>query len=81
MLVACRLLPGELEKIMIWFRDYKKPDGKPANKFGFDSKPVDSTFAKLVVDETHTDYKKLRSGSRANEGNLSLSGLPSNEEP
>ena len=21
--------PGELEKIMVWFRDYKTPDGKP----------------------------------------------------
>ena len=28
-----------LEKVMVWFRDYKMPDGKPANKFGYDSKP------------------------------------------
>ena len=25
--VAPRELPGELEKIRVWFRDYKKPDG------------------------------------------------------
>ena len=23
----CREMPGELEKIRVWFRDYKKPDG------------------------------------------------------
>ena len=28
--------PGELQKVLEWFRDYKIPDGKPANKFGLD---------------------------------------------
>lgn len=32
----CREFPGLLDDIRIWFRDYKKPDGKPENKFGFD---------------------------------------------
>ena len=32
-------MEGVLEKVMVWFRDYKMPDGKPANKFGYDSKP------------------------------------------
>lgn len=31
-----RVFPGELDRIRIWFRDYKKPDGKPENAFGFD---------------------------------------------
>lgn len=32
---------GELEKIRVWFRDYKKPDGKPENKFGYNDKCMD----------------------------------------
>lgn len=24
-----------MEKIRVWFRDYKTPDGKPQNKFGY----------------------------------------------
>ena len=34
--LACREFPGLLDDIRVWFRDYKKPDGKPENKFGFD---------------------------------------------
>ncbi|CAL8467104.1 g6640 [Coccomyxa elongata] len=67
-----RELPGELEKIMVWFRDYKIPDGKPANAFGFEGKPVSEGYAKAVVEETHQAYSQLRSGARANDGNLSL---------
>ena len=36
---GCR--QGELERIRVWFRDYKTPDGKPQNKFGFDDKCLD----------------------------------------
>jgi len=34
-------LQGTLTAILEWFRDYKIPDGKPANRFGFDDKPAD----------------------------------------
>ncbi|XP_020256306.1 soluble inorganic pyrophosphatase 6, chloroplastic-like [Asparagus officinalis] len=33
--------PGTLTAIRDWFRDYKIPDGKPANKFGLDNKAAD----------------------------------------
>ena len=33
-----REFPGEIEKIRTWFQDYKIPDGKPANVFGYDNK-------------------------------------------
>ena len=36
-----KVVPGELDKIRIWFRDYKTPDGKPQNKFGFEDKCLD----------------------------------------
>ena len=34
---AClrREFPGELDRIRVWFRDYKTPDGKPQNQFGY----------------------------------------------
>ena len=28
------VFPVELERIRVWLRDYKKPDGYPENKFG-----------------------------------------------
>lgn len=31
---------GTLTAIRNWFRDYKIPDGKPANKFGLGNKPA-----------------------------------------
>ena len=69
---ACREMPGELESIMVWFRDYKIPDGKPPNKYGFDSKPMNSDFAKLIIEETHGHYKNLKDGVRVNDKALAL---------
>ena len=67
-----REFPGELQKIMEWFRDYKIPDGKPANAFGYDSKALDKAFAMGVIKETNGFYNKLKSGERENTEELSL---------
>ncbi|PRW33953.1 inorganic pyrophosphatase isoform A [Chlorella sorokiniana] len=67
-----RELPGELKKVLEWFRDYKIPDGKPANAFGFDNKCMNKAFAMDVIEETHGFYNRLRSGKRANTEELSL---------
>ena len=37
-------LQGTLTAIRDWFRDYKIPDGKPANKFGLGNKAADKVF-------------------------------------
>lgn len=68
-----REMPGELERVMIWFRDYKIPDGKPANAYGYDSRPMNSDFAKMVIGETHELYNDLKEGKRENNGKLALS--------
>ena len=68
----CREMPGELEKIMQWFKTYKLPDGKPESSFGFDEKPVDRELARQVISETHDAYKALQSGQRLNDAGLSL---------
>ena len=57
---------------MEWFRDYKTPDGKPQNAFGYDSKCMNKEFCMNVIKETHDAYIKLKSGSRANSEELSL---------
>lgn len=44
----CREFPGQLQKILEWFRDYKIPDGKPANAFGYDNKCMDKQFTLKV---------------------------------
>jgi inorganic pyrophosphatase len=67
-----REFPGQLTKILEWFRDYKIPDGKPANAFGYDNKCMDKAFTLKVIEETHTFYNKLKSGKRANSEELSL---------
>ena len=44
-----REFPGELEKIRVWFRDYKTPDGKPENKFGFDNQYKNREYTLHIV--------------------------------
>ncbi|GMP50401.1 hypothetical protein CsSME_00017032 [Camellia sinensis var. sinensis] len=36
--------PGTLTAIRDWFRDYKIPDGKPANKFGLGNKAATKDY-------------------------------------
>ena len=67
-----RAFPGEIEKIRTWFQDYKVPDGKPKNKFGYDDKPQNKEFTLHVIQETHEAYKALKSGKRENDEQLAL---------
>lgn len=71
--ILSREFPGELEKIRVWFRDYKKPDGKPENKFGFDDQYQNKEYTLQVIQQTHELYNKLKSGKRENTEGLSLS--------
>eukprot|EP00244_Chara_vulgaris_P006337 TRINITY_DN240_c0_g1_i3.p1 TRINITY_DN240_c0_g1~~TRINITY_DN240_c0_g1_i3.p1 ORF type:complete len:338 (-),score=66.31 TRINITY_DN240_c0_g1_i3:218-1231(-) len=51
--------PGTLTAIRVWFRDYKIPDGKPANRFGLNDKPMGRDYALKVVEETNEFWAKL----------------------
>ncbi|KAK1309461.1 hypothetical protein QJS10_CPA09g00618 [Acorus calamus] len=51
--------PGTLTAIRDWFRDYKIPDGKPANKFGLNSAAADKDYALKVIAETNESWAKL----------------------
>jgi len=65
-------MEGVLESIMVWFRDYKMPDGKPANRFGYDNKPQNKEVAEKVIEETGAAYQSLVEGERPNKGGLAL---------
>ncbi|KAJ4962156.1 hypothetical protein NE237_022095 [Protea cynaroides] len=63
--------PGTLTAIRNWFRDYKIPDGKPANKFGLGNKAANKDYALKVITETNESWAKLVKRSIPN-GDLSL---------
>ncbi|CAN1821365.1 Soluble inorganic pyrophosphatase 6, chloroplastic, partial [Linum perenne] len=50
---------GTLTAIRDWFRDYKIPDGKPANKFGLGNKAANKEYALKVIQETNESWSKL----------------------
>ncbi|KAI3892139.1 hypothetical protein MKW92_032077 [Papaver armeniacum] len=50
---------GTLTAIRDWFRDYKIPDGKPANKFGLGNKAANKDYALKVITETNEAWAKL----------------------
>ena len=68
----CREFPGEVDKIRTWFRDYKTPDGKPQNKFGYDDKAMNKEFTLGVIKETSGFYQNLLSGKTENTKGLAL---------
>ncbi|KAL6122801.1 hypothetical protein NUSPORA_00059 [Nucleospora cyclopteri] len=51
--------PGLLENLYIWFRDYKKSEGKPENEFGFEGQFLNAEFAKKIVEEGFKSHQKL----------------------
>jgi hypothetical protein len=53
------ILQGTLTAIRDWFRDYKIPDGKPANKFGLGDKAADKEYALKIIAETNEAWAKL----------------------
>jgi len=55
-------LPGKLKEVFTFLRDYKIPDGKPANTFAFNNELKDRKFALDVTHETHEEWHKLVHG-------------------
>lgn len=63
-----KLMPGFLAATVEWFKVYKMPDGKPANKFAFDDKPKDREFAENIIAGCHDSWKRLMSGETKDDG-------------
>ena len=60
--------PQLLHQTREWFRNYKIPDGKPANKFGFDEKYMGIDETLKVVQQCHDAWKGLISMKRSVNG-------------
>jgi len=52
-------LPGKLNSVKDWFRNYKVPDGKPQNKFALNEQYQDENYANKVIEEAHNSWKDL----------------------
>jgi len=74
-----RILPGLLKASVEWFRIYKMPDGKPENKFAFNSEAKNADFATKIVEETHNFWKGLISDK--NESEISRANVTVTDSP
>ncbi|CCH45322.1 Inorganic pyrophosphatase [Wickerhamomyces ciferrii] len=54
--------PGLLESTRKWFKDYKIPDGKPENEFGFNGEFLNADKAIDVISHSNAAWKKLTEG-------------------
>lgn len=52
-------MPGLLEHTRSWFRNYKIPDGKPANEFALNGEFQNKQFALDVIKHTAASWHKL----------------------
>jgi hypothetical protein len=57
-----RLMPGLLDATREWFKIYKMPTGKAANKFAADGKFYDKKFALETIFHDHDSWKNLIKG-------------------
>jgi len=57
-----RVLPGRLKEVFEFLRDYKIPDGKPANQFAFGGELKDRNFALHIIEDTYGEWRKLIQG-------------------
>jgi len=55
-----RLCPGLLADTLRWFKLYKIPAGKGANRFAFDGQYRKVDFAHELIKETHEFWKRLQ---------------------
>ncbi|KDD76581.1 inorganic pyrophosphatase [Helicosporidium sp. ATCC 50920] len=67
-----RVFPGELDRIFVWFRDYKIPDGKGQNQFAFEGKIQSRELALRVIEDTHQSWINLQNGKRGDTEGLAL---------
>lgn len=52
--------PGMVTKIHDWYRDYKIPDGKPANVYAFKGQAKDVDYTISVLEHCNKDWLSLR---------------------
>ncbi|KAJ8660405.1 hypothetical protein O0I10_003863 [Lichtheimia ornata] len=79
-----KYLPGLIGATRHWFKVYKMPDGKPANKFAFKGACKDKVYATHVIHETHDAWKKLIQGkipAKADTHDINVSNITIHDSP
>ncbi|XP_076003792.1 inorganic pyrophosphatase 2, mitochondrial [Genypterus blacodes] len=72
--------PGHLEATIDWFKEYKVPDGKPENQFGFNGQFKDKDFALKIINSTHEHWRALVQ-SQTNSGAIDCKNISVCESP
>ncbi|GBG29490.1 Inorganic pyrophosphatase [Hondaea fermentalgiana] len=57
-------IPGLIDSIREWFRNYKVADGKPQNSFGLNEECMPAAYANKIVSECNQSWFDLISGKR-----------------
>lgn len=73
--------PGLLESTRRWFKDYKIPDGKNENEFGFNGEFLNVAKTLEIIEHSHQSWRKLisneiKSDNIAVTKNTTLEGTP-----
>lgn len=58
--------PGKTDQVFTFLRDYKIPDGKPANVFAYNGALQNRAFALKVIEETHEQWHAIVSNKIPN---------------
>eukprot|EP01115_Flamella_aegyptia_P004028 TRINITY_DN17957_c0_g1_i1.p1 TRINITY_DN17957_c0_g1~~TRINITY_DN17957_c0_g1_i1.p1 ORF type:complete len:270 (+),score=122.57 TRINITY_DN17957_c0_g1_i1:30-812(+) len=74
-----KVFPGKLKEVFEFLRDYKIPDGKPANQFAFNGELKDKAFALQITHETHEDWHKLVTGKT--QSKIATANVTNNDSP
>lgn len=61
--------PGLLDSTRHWFRDYKRPDGKPENTFAFKGDAKDTQFTLDVIEHCYQAWKHGLLGGASKDAN------------
>jgi len=73
-------MPGKMNEVFTFLRDYKIPDGKGANNFAFNGELKNKAFAIHVTQETHDEWHKLAEAKVDGKG-ISIKNLTLNKTP
>lgn len=76
-----KYMPGYLAHTRNWFRDYKLPDGKPANEFGLDGEFMNKNFALDIINQTSKSWGELIQKSSDNSGGIAVTNTTLNPTP
>ncbi|VEU20486.1 DEKNAAC101276 [Brettanomyces naardenensis] len=57
-----KVMPAALDGLRKWFKNYKRPTGKPENAFAFGGEYLDADTAMKIVEQCHSRWSKLIQG-------------------